>query len=557
MAIEERLTHRLQAICLIVLAFAGLAVALPASAKRTSKRTTFLLARSYDGHFPNGPTRNGAISHDQRVARYMAFESDASNLVEHDVNGFTDVFLVRRKPPWGKNGTPWVPGSTEIVSVGIDGAAANGRSYRPSVDGDAHHKPHCVAFISDATNLVPGDTNGKPDAFIRDTRTGRTVRVSVSSSGDQSDGATTEVAVDGRCERVAFVSDASNLALTATSKRNWRSARTNANVPGRRQVYVRFLHPSGLEAGFQGLTLLASANNGGHAGGADSYDLSFARAGKAVAFTSEARNLARGDFNARPDVYLRTMNRKFVHLGHGRGMQTLSLRTRLVSAGPRGRAGNGPSRHPSVDDIGRYVAFETDAADLLDRDHNGASDVARADMSASPPRQDWVSRSKFSGRGDRGSRHPVISGAGLFVLFESDADNFRPSATVRRDSNGVTDVFLWNGRSGNVSLESRDSSNHYLPAPSGAPVTSSRGNYVLFQGGNPRKPKPTQPQPPPQPQPGPLDPLICALNPDAAGCKPTKREPPPADKEPQGTEPSSPMPPSAVPQLFVRYLGPQ
>jgi hypothetical protein len=322
-------------------------------------------------------------------------------------------------------------------------------------------------------------------------------------------------------------------------------------------VYVYYLAPTGLDGGFTGRTVLASANNGNHAGTGDSYDLSFARSGKAVAFTSVARNLDRGDHNSRPDVYLRTMTRKYVHLGHGRGKQILRFRTQLVSADARGRAGNGPSGHPSVDDFGRYVAYQTEASDLLPRDHNGASDVGRADMSVKPPAQALVSRSRFSGQGDGPSRRPVISGAGLFVLFESDANNLRPSATVRRDTNGVTDVFLWNGRSGNVSLESRDSQNHYLPASSAAPVTSSRGNYVLFEGGNPRQSKPVHQPEPQKPQQGPIDPLICLVNPSRTECQVQKQAPPPPEEEPKGTEPSSPMPAAVAPQLFVRYLGPQ
>src|SRR4051794_29272859 len=67
-----RTARRLIAVGLLAVSAAGLG--LPAEAKRHSKRTTFLLARSFDGHFPNGPSRNGAISHDQRVARFMAFE---------------------------------------------------------------------------------------------------------------------------------------------------------------------------------------------------------------------------------------------------------------------------------------------------------------------------------------------------------------------------------------------------------------------------------------------------------------------------------------------------
>ncbi|MFL5894285.1 MAG: hypothetical protein ACJ76Z_04125, partial [Thermoleophilaceae bacterium] len=460
-------TRSLAALSVLVVVAVAVTALAPATAKRVSHRTTFLLARSYDGHFPDGPARDGAISHDQREARYMAFDSDATTLVQGDSNGLTDVFLVRRKPPWGRNGTPWVPGSTEIISLAPNGAAGNGRSYKPAVDGDAHHRPHCVAFISEASNLVPGDTNAKPDAFVRDTRTGRTTRVSVSAGGAQSDGSTSEVAIDGRCERVAFVSDASNLALRRTTNRAWRGAVTNSPRSGVRQVYVRIVGGHGADAGFRGLTLLASANRGGHAANGASYDVSFGRAGKALTFTSEATNLARGDYNTRQDVYLRTLTRKFVHLGHGRGVQTLRLDTRLVSANARGRAGNAPSRHPSVDDVGRYVAYETEASDLLDHDGNHVGDIARADMHSSPPGQRWVSRSAFSGHGNGSSCRPVMSGAGLFVLFESDATNFRPSATVRPDRNGVTDVFLWNGRSGNVSLESRDSQNHYLPAPSG------------------------------------------------------------------------------------------
>src|SRR5436305_4911807 len=183
------------------------AVVLPvASAKRVSHRTTFLLARSFDGHFPDAAVHDGAISHDQRDARYMAFDSDATTLVQGDDNGFADVFLVRRKPPWGKNGTPWVPGSTEIISLGPKGVAANGRSYRPAVDGDSHHRPHCVAFISEASNLVPGDTNGKADAFVRDMRTGRTTHVSASGSGAQREGTTYVVAMDSASARAASAS---------------------------------------------------------------------------------------------------------------------------------------------------------------------------------------------------------------------------------------------------------------------------------------------------------------------------------------------------------------
>lgn len=449
-----------------------------------SLRTTFLLSRSLDGGIPNGPSRNASVSHDQRIARVIAYESDASDIVAGDSNGLTDVFVVTRAAPWGRNGTPWRPGRTVIASKGLGGQPANGRSYRPSVGGDAHHAPACVAFVSDASNLVRGDTNGKPDAFVYWLRSGRIERVSVDSKGRQSDGSTYEVSVDGACERVAFTSDATNLALTSTRRAAWRSARTSATRPGLRQVYVHVMRGKRYDKGFAGLTFLASASTSGGAGNGSSYQPSFARAGKDVAFTSEATNLAPGDDSATPDVYERSFDRKYVHV-RGRGVQTLRFRTTLVSASADGRAGKGASTHPSASDDGRYVAYQTLASDLGAGDTNGVSDILEAAVDGRRVRQQWVSRSRFSGLGNGASRHPQISGAGEFVLFDSDSTNLKPSTRVADDPNGVTDVFLWNRRSGNVSLESRDSANGYLDTPSQHPATSSRGNYVPFESADP------------------------------------------------------------------------
>src|SRR5437764_3426698 len=211
------------------------AVVLPAGsafAQADSNRTTFLLSRAFDGGLPNGVSRNASVSHDQRVARDIAYESDATNIVPGDTNGLTDVFVVHRAAPWGGNGTPWNMGSTDLVSHGLGGQPANGRSYRPAVDGDSHHSPSCVAFVSDATNLVPGDTNGKPDAFVYNLNTKKIARVSTDSHGRQSNGSTSEVAVDGDCERGAFVSAATNLARKRTKYLTWKSPGTSRPPAG-------------------------------------------------------------------------------------------------------------------------------------------------------------------------------------------------------------------------------------------------------------------------------------------------------------------------------------
>jgi hypothetical protein len=431
------------------------------SAGAPSQRTTFLLSTAQGG-FPNGPSRNAAVSHDQRIARYIAYESDASNIVDGDTNDTTDVFMVIRAEPFGHSGTPWRPAGTLLISRGQGGAPANGPSYRPALDGDSHHIPHCVAFVSEASNLVPGDTNGKPDGFVYDIRTQRIQRVTVNSSGQQMNGSTYDISISGDCERVAFTSDAT----------------------GRHQVYVHVLGGSGLDAAFKGLTFLASAGNKGAAGNGSSDEAQISRSGKAVVFSSTSTNLSAGDKTSEPDVYERTIFRKFKHLGHGKGAQTLQGVIALVSATTAGKAGNAGSTHPTVTDDGRYVAYQTDASNLLPGDSNGVSDIARADMKTKRPKQEWVSKTKF-GIGNGASHDPVISDAGEFILFDSEANNLRPSEAVKPDPNGVEDVFLWNAPTRNVSLESRDASNGYLSSPSQHPATSSRGNYVPFESANP------------------------------------------------------------------------
>jgi hypothetical protein len=511
-----------------------------ASAGAPSSRTTFLLSRSFAGGLPNGISRNAAVSHDQRIARDIAFESDATNIVPGDSNGLTDVFVVHRAGSWGSNGTPWQVGATDLVSRGLGGQPANGRSYRAALDGDSHNAASCVAFVSDASNLVPGDTNGKPDAFIYNLASKRITRVSADSHGRQSNGSTYEVAVDGDCERVAFVSDATNLALTGTRTLDWKSAVTSRPATATKQVYVKVLKAGGQDKGFDGLTFLASASKGGRAANGDSQRLSFARAGKAVVFSSAATNLSSADHNGATDVYERSFNRKFVHV-KGHGLQQLDFNTELVSITASGKAGNGASANPSVSDDGKYVAYETLADNLASGDTNGVSDILEADLSGKRAKQQIVSKSAFSGLGNGASNHPVISDAGSFVLFDSLASNLRPSASVASDDNGVRDVFLWNRPSRNVSLESRNAENGYLDSASQHPASSSRGNYVPFESANPD-----------------IDPTVAHSS--------AANDPQPPDLvDPDVIAPSGPTveqpgmvgPDPALAQVYLRYLGPQ
>jgi hypothetical protein len=158
---QSRKLFALAVAALAAFVAAGAGMLAPTSAAgRASEQTTQLISRAIDGGIPNGPSTNAVISDDKRYARLIAFQSDASDLVPGDTNGATDVFMVRRAGSIGNDGAPWQEGQTPLVSRGLGGQPANGPSYAPAVDGAFHSAPSCIAFLSAASNLVPGDTNG-------------------------------------------------------------------------------------------------------------------------------------------------------------------------------------------------------------------------------------------------------------------------------------------------------------------------------------------------------------------------------------------------------------
>ena len=146
-----------------------------------------------DGTQGNWDSWYSSISAD---GRYVAFYSGASNLVSGDTNGTDDVFVHDGQT-----------GQTTRVSVASDGAQGNDISWDPSISADGRY----VAFYSDATNLVSGDTNGTDDVFVHDWQTGQTTRISVASDGAQGNEGSwySSISADGRY--VAFYSGASNL----------------------------------------------------------------------------------------------------------------------------------------------------------------------------------------------------------------------------------------------------------------------------------------------------------------------------------------------------------
>jgi hypothetical protein len=154
------------------------------------------------GEGANGPSGHATISGDDRKARFVAFDSLASNLVGGDSNGTTDVFVWRR--PHGRAGLRLnQPGAGRLIraSVSSRGAQGNGPSSDPSLDGSIHEKPHCVAFQSGATNLAAGDGDPVADVFVHNLRNGNTTLISRGIGGPAYN-----AAIDGSCHRVAFES---------------------------------------------------------------------------------------------------------------------------------------------------------------------------------------------------------------------------------------------------------------------------------------------------------------------------------------------------------------
>jgi Tol biopolymer transport system component len=135
-----------------------------------------------------GNLASGAPSLSQ-TGRFVAFSSDATNLVPGDNNGVTDVFV-----------HDTVQNTTERVSVATDGSQADGASRNPSISDDGRF----VAFESDATNLFVNDTDGKTDVVVRDRQLGETRVASLDNSGNAITDATVRPVISGNGNVVAF-----------------------------------------------------------------------------------------------------------------------------------------------------------------------------------------------------------------------------------------------------------------------------------------------------------------------------------------------------------------
>jgi Tol biopolymer transport system component len=262
----------------------------------------------------------------------IAFASYATNAVADDTNHASDVFVHDMRT-----------GVTTRVSVATGGgqAAAGAERDWVALSADGRY----VVFVSDSPDLVPGDTNGIDDVFVHDMRTGVTTRVSVATDGSQAARFASgdqlaasfapAISADGRY--VAFDSSATNLVPNDGNDAT--------------DVFVHDMRT--------GVTSRAVATQRGVIG--SGYAPAISAHGRYIAFESRSTNLVPGDRNRRPDMFER---------------DRLTGATWRVSVASDGTGANARSLGaPAISADGRFVAFDSDASNLVPHDTNGTGDV--------------------------------------------------------------------------------------------------------------------------------------------------------------------------------------
>lgn len=371
------------------------------------------------GGFANANSEFGDVSGDGRV---FALVSWASNLIANDTNGCVDVFVHDR-----------ITGTTERVSVDSSGGESNMDSSFPSLSSDGRY----VAFMSYCETLVPHDKNGWADIFVHDRTTGSTRIMSIDSNGASSNGPSfypPSISDDG--DFVALVSHGSNLVAGDTN--------------GVSDVFVRVRKTGAIER--------VSVDSAGAEQNGSSYACALSGDGLVVAFESEATNLVAGDANALQDV--------FVH------DRTTGI-TERVSVTTSGQEADGASWFPVLSADGRFVAFWSDATNLVPGDTNGQHDVFVHDRVTGTT--ECVSVDPSGGPGNSYSLGPAISSDGRFVTFWGDASNLVPS-----DGNGDSDVFVRDRTTGVTTLASLTSAGKQVSGGSDSPSISADGQVVGF-----------------------------------------------------------------------------
>jgi len=441
--------------------------------------TTTLISAGVNGNAA-GSSQNASVSDN---GRYAAFESTSGNLVAGDSDTLNDIFVrdlmtgttrlasarsefnVSSNAPSGPvlsrdgrfvafqtgaapptsvvlNGQIYLwdaqSGTNLLVSAGLDGLTpAAGVSHSPLISGDNRS----ITFLSNATNLVAGATNGTFQVYQHDLVSGVTTLLSVSSLGNASNLDCFSASASDDARVVAFDSRADNLSAD------------DGNYAG--DVFVRNLLNDSIELISSAAAGLASATPLGLSSvvpGALSAD------GRFVVFSSAAPNLLPNDANATHDVFVRD-------LWNGTNA--------LVSVNTNGASGNGTSRNPSISADGRFVAFTSQATDLTSGVSNQVGNIFLRDLQSGTT---LLVSANASGRGGMGaSINPSLNADASRITYESLASDL-----ATNDLNTTTDIFLYDRTLGTNFLVSVGTNGVSGGAASRSPILSRDGRFVVF-----------------------------------------------------------------------------
>jgi Tol biopolymer transport system component len=410
----------------------------------------------------NAPAEWPSVSADGAL---VAFESAADNLVEGDTNSANDVYVAQM----GDAGSGVEARRMLRVSVYATGDARRGAdSFAPAPNAPAAVSAdgNLVAFASDSSNLVPGDTNSVSDIFVRNRHNGKTERVSLTAGGAQADGASISPAMSADGRYVVFASEAALVGGDTNGvldiyvrDRRTKETRRISEKPGVGQSPLPAEHPAispnGAFVAFDSAGEFADTAQSGsgrpnvfryrmdggaiemvstmmpegagsprRAGYKASWSPSVADDGS-VAFLSDQTAMTA---NNGEDPVGAIPNWTDVYVGRPDG----TLIKASMNADPQPVPAVGDSYDPQISADGSKVVFVVGGKSNMPKtsgDQNADTDVYLRDLSANTTVQVNV-----PGGGD--NRRPAVNGDGSVVAFTSDA------ALVGGDGNGLADVFV-------------------------------------------------------------------------------------------------------------------
>ena len=383
---------------------------------------TALVSKDSNAVVGNDVSAQSAID---AVGRYIVFESEATNLA----SAFTTL---NRRHIYRKD---TVSGEVVLVSSDAAGLEANNDSASPRVSDDGRY----VVFESLATNLSSIATGGTLQIYLKDLTDGSVDLVSsVAGIVANNSSENPDVSTDGRY--VVFESLATNL--------------TALDTVGASQIYRKDMSNATIA--------MISQNTTQSAGGSgDSNRPSMSADAQYIVFDSIAGSSIVADATTIRSVYWVDMMNPNA--------------TELISVDSNEIQGNGSSTNASISDDGNFVAFESEATNLV-ASGTVLSDIYRRDRSAGETL--LVSTADGSTSGNNNSVGASISGDGRFVAFVSAATNL-----VTETSLGLDDIFVRN-----FSTMPAVSLNKINLTQSGAEATdnsanasiSANGRYVSF-----------------------------------------------------------------------------